>query len=74
VVATSFRSFPSYPQRYIERLSLQPACDASLASVEVEPWKEARRREHYTEADLHVREFTVDTSRRFALNRAVRAA
>ena len=74
VVATSFRSFPSYPQRYIERLSLQPACDASLASVEVEPWKEGRRREHYTEADLHVREFTIETSRRLTLHPGVQAA
>jgi hypothetical protein len=74
VVATSFRSFPSYPQRYIERLEAQPPCDASLAHIEVEPWKEGRRREHYSEADLHVRHFTLDTSRRFAVSRPTRAA
>jgi hypothetical protein len=74
VVATSFRSFPSYPQRYIERLQTQPPCDASLAHVDVEPWKQARRREHYSEADLHVRHFTLDTSRCFAVRRSTRAA
>ena len=65
VVATSFRTFPSYPQRFIERLPAQPPCDASLASVDVEPWREGRRRECYSETDLHVREFTLETSRRF---------
>ena len=74
VVATSFRSFPSYPQRYTERLEAQPAFDASVATVEVAPWKEARRREHYTETDLHIREFLLDTSRRCVPGRAVRAA
>jgi hypothetical protein len=74
VVATSFRSFPSYPQRYIERLANQPICDASLSAIEVEPWKQVRRRDRYTEADLHVRHFTLDTSRCFAVRRATRAA
>jgi len=69
VVATSFRSFPSYPQRFIERLPAQPPCDASLASVDVQPWREGRRRECYSETDLHVREFTLETSRRFAVKR-----
>ena len=73
VVATSFRTFPSYPQRFLERLVAQPPCDSSLATVDVEPWREGRRRERYTEADLHVREFTLETSRRFAV-KAVRAA
>jgi hypothetical protein len=74
VVATSFRAFPSYPQRFIERLEAQPASDASLANIDVEPWRTARRREQYTEADLHVREFLLDTSRRVAGKRASRAA
>jgi hypothetical protein len=74
VVATSFRAFPSYPQRFIERLATQPACDASLASIEVEPWRSLPRCECYTEADLHVRQFLVGTSRRFALHRSMRAA
>ncbi|HUR35983.1 MAG TPA: hypothetical protein VM032_19405 [Vicinamibacterales bacterium] len=74
VVATSFRSFPSYPQRFIERLEAQPACDASLDSVEVQPWREGRRREQYSEADLHTRQFTLDTSRRYAQTSVTRAA
>ena len=64
VSATSFRAFPSYPQRFLERLVEQPVCDPALASVEVEPWPGHRRRDVYTEADLRVRRFTLDTSRR----------
>lgn len=63
VVATSFRSFPSYPQRFVERLPVQPPCDPSLVDVDVEPWRDGRRRDRYTEADLRVRRFTLDTSR-----------
>jgi hypothetical protein len=73
VVGTSFRRFPSYPQRFIERLVAQPPCDASLAAVEVEPWRDRRQRERYTEADLHIRRFMLDASRRVIL-RAPRAA
>lgn len=74
VVATSFRTFPSYPQRFLERLSEQPVCDASMAKIDVEPWRTARRREVYTETDLHVRQFMLDTSRRYEIKRAVCAA
>ena len=64
VTATSFRGFPSYPQRVLERLSEQPPCDPALADVQVDPWPSARRRHVYTEADLRVRRFTLDTPRR----------
>jgi hypothetical protein len=74
VVGTSFRPFPSYPQRYIERLELQPACDESLANIEVEPWRGGRRRERYTEDDLHLRQFMLDTSRRVLVKSRPRAA
>lgn len=74
LAATSFKSFPSYPQRYIERLPLQPACDPSLASVEVEPWRPRRARQHYTESDLHLRQFLLATSRRCSGMGATRAA
>lgn len=74
VAATSFRGFPSYPQRYIERLIVQPPCDAALVATDVEPWKTRRPREHYTEADLHVRQFLLDTSRRCPKVLAPRAA
>ena len=74
VTATSFRSFPSYPQRYIERLPQQPPSDASFAAIDVDPWKTRRVHAHYTEADLHVRQFMLDTSRRWPTLRAERAA
>jgi hypothetical protein len=74
VVATSFRAFPSYPQRYIERLPMQPPSDASLAEIEVEPWRDRRHRERYTEVDLHERQFLVDSSRQVAVRRDTRAA
>lgn len=75
LVATSFRSFPSYPQRFAERLIEQPAFDAALADVDVEPWPSSRRRrERYTDADLHVRQFTLQTSRCCARSRSVIAA
>lgn len=74
VAATSFRAFPSYPQRFIERLSTQPACDASLAHIEIEPWHTLHRREFYTDADLHVRQFLLGASRRFVSADARRAA
>lgn len=64
VTATSFRAFPSYPQRFLERLSEQPPCDPALADVQVDPWPSSRRRHVYTEADLRVRRFTLDTSSR----------
>jgi hypothetical protein len=63
VVATSFRPFPSYPQRFIERLPIQPACDAELKDVEVEAWSARAQRSLYTEEDLHVRHFTRAASR-----------
>lgn len=74
VVGTSFRTFPSYPQRFIERLPTQPACDVSLANIEVEPWRPGRRRDRYTEADLHVRQFLLEASRRFRVKGDSRAA
>ena len=37
VVGTSFRTFPSFPQRYIERLADAAACEADADGVEVEP-------------------------------------
>ncbi|HKT78939.1 MAG TPA: hypothetical protein VJP86_01880 [Vicinamibacterales bacterium] len=64
VTATTFRSFPSYPQRFIERLAVQPLSSGELASIEVEPLPPTRQRTVYTEDDLDVREFSKKTSRR----------
>ncbi len=61
VLATTFRNFPSFPQRYMERLEM-PSADCS---VRVEPLKPLTQPVLYTEHDLHVRQFTGSrTSRR----------
>lgn len=74
VVGTSFRTFPSYPQRFIERLDIQPVCEGELAGVDVEPWRSGARRGLYTEADLHTRQFFHDASRRLLQKKEPRAA
>jgi hypothetical protein len=61
VLATTFRNFPSFPQRYMEPLEM-PAADCT---VRVEPLKRLTQPVVYTEHDLHVRQFTGSrTSRR----------
>jgi len=74
VVATSFRTFPSYPQRYIERLAMQPPCDADTAGIVIEPLQEVALPTRYTEDDLHIRQFTRRTSTRLIRKGAFRAA
>ncbi len=63
VVGTSFRGFPSYPQRFVERVEPQPACDVAMSGVEVDAWRAPLRRTSFTEADLHLRQFFHDASR-----------
>jgi hypothetical protein len=74
IVGTSFRSFPSYPQRFIEPVAVQPPVGADLAGVEVEPIRRRRLPDRYTEDDLHIRHFTNDSSRRLVRKGAFRAA
>jgi len=74
VVGTTFRTFPSYPQRFIERLAVQPACDADMVDVEIEPLPATRVAVRFTEDDLHVRHFTRETSRRLVRKGQFRAA
>jgi hypothetical protein len=57
VVATTFRSYPSYPQRYLEVMALQPASECDDRSVRIEPLKHLPRQTHYSEADLCTRQF-----------------
>jgi hypothetical protein len=57
VVATTFRNFPSFPQRYIERTASQPACEADADGVVVETLGPVRQPLVYTEADLAIRQF-----------------
>ncbi len=74
MVGTSFRTFPSFPQRYIERLAEQPPCEADADGVVVEPLRAQQQPTRYTQDDLHVRQFTKDTSRRLIRKGDFRAA
>jgi hypothetical protein len=74
VVGTSFRTFPSFPQRYIERLEDQPPCESDGVGVKVEQLRVPQQPTRYTEDDLHVREFKADTSRRLIRKGQFRAA
>ena len=75
VVGTCFRPFPSYPQRFLERLEPQPVSnDPVMVSVDVEPWRSVARRAHYTEEQLHARQFRSQTSRQRTRAGARRAA
>jgi hypothetical protein len=70
IQATTFRTFPSFPQRYIERAETQPACEADGGGVLVEPLRPSRQPSRYTEGDLHVRQFYKGTLLRKAPERA----
>ena len=63
VSGTTFRAFPSYPQRYTEVLDPQPAPPADV-SCRVEPLKLPRIVTSYSEDDLVERHFLRNTSRR----------
>ena len=61
-MATTFKNFPSFPQRY-------PAPFTELSAeeplgVKVEPVKRLTQPAIYTERDLHVRQFTGIAARR----------
>ena len=73
VTGASFRTFPSFPQRYIERVAVQPPCEADCEGVTIEPLRVVPQPALYTQADLHVRQFAKDTSKR-ATTREFRAA
>lgn len=70
VVATTFRNFPSFPQRYMEAVPMPPAEPA----VRIEPMKPPSQPILYTEDDLQMRQFTEQTSRRLTRKGAHRAA
>ena len=74
VVGNSFRTFPSYPQRFVERLPHQPACEVDMAGVDVEPLRVTQPPTVFTEDDLHVRHFMRDQSRRLVRKGQFRAA
>lgn len=60
VVGTTFRNFPSFPQRYMEAVDM-PSADSL---VRVEPLKPLTQPVLYTEDDLHIRHFTDASARR----------
>ena len=62
VTATTFRNFPSFPQRYMAPCEALPV-DAS-DGVRVEPVKRLSQPVLYTEGDLHVRRFTDNRAER----------
>jgi hypothetical protein len=74
VVGTTFRSFPSYPQRFIERVLHQPACEVDMVGVDVEPLRLGQPQKTFTEDDLHVRHFMRGQSRRLIRKGQFRAA
>jgi hypothetical protein len=74
IVGTTFRTFPSFPQRYIERLAEQIPCEADGEGVRVEPLRVASSPTRYTQDDLHIRQFMKDTSRRLIRKGQYRAA
>ncbi len=61
VVGTTFRSFPSYPQRYTEVLNPQPLPPEEL-SCRVEGLKVPRVKTCFTEDDLAIRQFLPHSS------------
>jgi len=56
VVATTFRNFPSFPQRYMAPCDTLSANEP--AGIKVEPLKRLTQPAIYTERDLNVRQFT----------------
>jgi hypothetical protein len=69
VVATTFRNFPSFPQRYSEALDM-PVDQV----VKIEPVKRISQPVLYTEDDLHIRHFTDTSARRLTRKGQHRAA
>ncbi|MEW5981301.1 MAG: hypothetical protein AB1806_02900 [Acidobacteriota bacterium] len=71
VVATTFRSYPSFPQRYRIRLEHQPH---HPRAAHVLPLGGPMRRHRFTQDDLELREFTLRSTRPVTKVPIVRAA
>jgi hypothetical protein len=70
VVGTTFRNFPSFPQRYMEPVDIP----SGEPHVKVEPLKPLTQPTIYTEDDLHMRHFTTNGARRLTRKGQHRAA
>jgi hypothetical protein len=73
VAGTTFRSFPSYPQRYEEVIEPQPPSPPGIG-CRVEPLKAPPVMTRFTEDDLIVREFVPKASRLLRLGKGTFAA
>jgi hypothetical protein len=73
VAGTAFKSFPSYPQRYMQVLDPQPEATPEM-NCRVEPVKVPRVRTQFTEDDLVMREFRPASSRSLVRTGKFRAA
>ncbi|MCX6552116.1 MAG: hypothetical protein NTY02_14140 [Acidobacteria bacterium] len=60
VTGTTFGGFPSFPQRFRDRLAEQPR---TPRVAQVVPLADRAHRRHYTEADLDVRQFSAHAAR-----------
>jgi hypothetical protein len=74
IAGTTFRTFPSFPQRYIERLATQPPCEADMEGVTVDPLRVPQQPTRYSQDDLHIRQFLKETSRRLVRKGRFKAA
>jgi hypothetical protein len=74
VVGTTFRTYPSFPQRYIERLATQPPYESDMESVTIDPLRAPQQPTRYTQDDLHIRQFLKSTSRRVVRKGRYKAA
>jgi hypothetical protein len=74
VLATTFRTFPSFPQRYITRATAPPTCASDDDHVIIEPLQLTQQPTSYTEQDLQTRQFLKKTSRGFGSRTEFRAA
>ena len=74
VAGTSFRTFPSFPQRYIERLAVQNPTESDAVDVKIQPLRPPRQPTRYTQDDLHMRQFAKGISRRLVRKGQFRAA
>jgi hypothetical protein len=70
VVGTTFRNFPSFPQRFMEAMPAPPEEPA----IRIEPLKPPTQPALYTEDDLRMREFTDTTTRKVVRKGAHKAA
>jgi len=69
VAGTTFRTFPSFPQRYIETLESQPSAPSCGC---IQPLPQRGTPTHYTERDLITREFLAEPAGPAARREAVR--